>query len=90
MKHIPVQFHFILEILFKGKIIVRKVSTVDNPTNMLTKSARACQVCTLFEHRSFTMCLTMFVSMNLTKVKIVDTQINYVMYDVLHAQGYSH
>ncbi|KAM1262950.1 hypothetical protein ACFX13_028679 [Malus domestica] len=45
-KHIDVRFHFIREILSKRKIILQKVPTANNPTDMLTKALGP----TKFEH----------------------------------------
>ena len=37
-KHIDVLYHFIWDIIAHGKVTVRKISTHDNHTDMLTKS----------------------------------------------------
>ena len=37
-KHIDVRYHFVRDIVAQGKIIVHKISTEDNPANMLTKT----------------------------------------------------
>ena len=38
-KHIDVRYHFVREIIARGDIVVSKVGTQDNPTNMMiTKS----------------------------------------------------
>uniref|UniRef100_A0A5B7BYT4 Reverse transcriptase Ty1/copia-type domain-containing protein n=1 Tax=Davidia involucrata TaxID=16924 RepID=A0A5B7BYT4_DAVIN len=36
-KHIDVRFHFILEIVDEGDILLQKIGTADNPADMLTK-----------------------------------------------------
>ncbi|MGI4421791.1 Ty1/Copia family ribonuclease HI, partial [Klebsiella pneumoniae] len=36
-KHIDVRFHFIREILNEGDVLLEKISTQDNPADMLTK-----------------------------------------------------
>ena len=36
-KHIDVRLHFVRDILAEGNIIVKKVATEENPTNMITK-----------------------------------------------------
>ena len=36
-KHIDVKCHFISEIVSQGTIVVRKVATLDNPTDMMTE-----------------------------------------------------
>ena len=36
-KHIDVRFHFIREILEEGNILLQKINTAENPTDMLTK-----------------------------------------------------
>ena len=37
-KYIDVRYHFILDIIAHGEVTVRKISTHDNPADMLTKS----------------------------------------------------
>ena len=37
-KHIDVRYHFVHEIIACGDIVVSKVGTQDNPTNIMTKS----------------------------------------------------
>ena len=37
MKHIDVQFHFMREIIDEGKILLQKIMTVENPTDILIK-----------------------------------------------------
>jgi hypothetical protein len=37
-KHIDVRYHFIREIIVQGDIKVCKISTHDNPADMMTKS----------------------------------------------------
>ena len=37
-KHINVRYHFVEEIVAKGDIVVKKVSTLDNPADIMTKS----------------------------------------------------
>ena len=36
-KHINVRYHFVREIIARGDIVVNKVGTQDNPTEMMTK-----------------------------------------------------
>jgi len=36
-KHIDVHYHFLREIIWQGNIIVKKIGTSDNATDMLTK-----------------------------------------------------
>jgi hypothetical protein len=36
-KHIDVRYHFVRDIVVSGDIIVNKISTTDNPVDMLTK-----------------------------------------------------
>ena len=36
-KHIDARFHFIREIVTEGDILLQKISTADNPADMLTK-----------------------------------------------------
>ena len=36
-KHIDVRFHFVREILNEGDILLKKISTADNPADMMTK-----------------------------------------------------
>ena len=36
-KHIDVHYHFVREIVDKGNILLLKIETADNPTDMLTK-----------------------------------------------------
>lgn len=36
-KHIDVRYHFVREIVEDGNVLLQKVSTVDNPADMLTK-----------------------------------------------------
>ena len=36
-KHIDVRYHFLCEIIDRGDIVVSKVGTQDNPTDMMTK-----------------------------------------------------
>ncbi|PHT95696.1 hypothetical protein T459_03578 [Capsicum annuum] len=36
-KQIDVQYHFVREIIARGDIVVRKISTHNNPTDMMTK-----------------------------------------------------
>ncbi|KAG8492453.1 hypothetical protein CXB51_009584 [Gossypium anomalum] len=45
-KHIDVRYHFIRDIIARGDIVVRKISTHENPTDMMTKSLPI----TKFEH----------------------------------------
>ncbi|PHU21405.1 Ubiquitin carboxyl-terminal hydrolase 20 [Capsicum chinense] len=45
-KHIDVQYHFVREIIAHGDIVVSKISTHDNPTNMMTKTLPSAK----FEH----------------------------------------
>ena len=37
-KQIDVRYHFVREIITRGDIVVSKVGTQDNPTDMMTKS----------------------------------------------------
>jgi len=37
MKHIDVRFHFVREILKEGDVMLEKIHTKKNPTDMLTK-----------------------------------------------------
>ena len=37
-KHINVRYHFIREIISQGTVMMKKIGTVDNPTDMMTKS----------------------------------------------------
>nr|CAD1824769.1 unnamed protein product [Ananas comosus var. bracteatus] len=37
-KHIDVKFHFVRDVIGKRPVIVKKISTKDNPTDILTKS----------------------------------------------------
>ena len=37
-KHIDVRYHFVYEVIAHGDIVVSKVSTHDNPANMMTKA----------------------------------------------------
>ena len=45
-KHIDVRYHFVCEVIACGDIVVSKVSTHDNPTDMMTKTLPV----TKFEH----------------------------------------
>ena len=36
-KHIDVQYYFVHEIIARGDIVVRKISTHDNPADMMNK-----------------------------------------------------
>ena len=36
-KHINVRFHFVQKIIDKGKILLQKIKTTENPADMLTK-----------------------------------------------------
>ena len=36
-KHIDVRYHFVREIIEEGGVLVQKIKTDDNPTDMLTK-----------------------------------------------------
>ena len=38
MKHIDVRYHFIRDIIACGEVTIRKISTHENPVDMLTKS----------------------------------------------------
>ncbi|KAF3618096.1 hypothetical protein FXO38_33610, partial [Capsicum annuum] len=44
--HIDVRYHFVREIIARGDIVVRKISTHDNPTDMMTKTLPSAK----FEH----------------------------------------
>ena len=37
-KHIDVRYHFIKDVIEEGKITMKKVSTAENPTDMLNKA----------------------------------------------------
>ena len=37
MKHIDARYHFVREIIEEGGVLVQKIKTDDNPTDMLTK-----------------------------------------------------
>ena len=37
MKHIDVRYHFLWEIISEGRILLLKIGTVENPTDILTK-----------------------------------------------------
>ena len=37
IKHIDVRYHFVREVVAEGEILVKKIATVDNPADMLTK-----------------------------------------------------
>ena len=37
-KHIDVRYHFVRDVVARGDVVVEKVSTHDNPADMLTKS----------------------------------------------------
>ncbi|PHT35729.1 hypothetical protein CQW23_23429 [Capsicum baccatum] len=45
-KHIDVRYHFMREIISHGDIVVRKISTHDNPADMMTKTIPSVK----FEH----------------------------------------
>ncbi|KAG8493558.1 hypothetical protein CXB51_011740 [Gossypium anomalum] len=45
-KHIDVRYHFVRDIIARGDIVVSKISTHENPADMMTKSLRI----TKFEH----------------------------------------
>ncbi|KAG8482489.1 hypothetical protein CXB51_024203 [Gossypium anomalum] len=45
-KHIDVRYHFVCDIIARGDIVVSKISTHENPTDMMTKSLPI----TKFEH----------------------------------------
>ncbi|KAG8501467.1 hypothetical protein CXB51_003773 [Gossypium anomalum] len=45
-KHIDVRYHFVRDIIARGDIVVRKISTHENPADMMTKSLPI----TKFEH----------------------------------------
>ena len=36
-KHIDLRYHFISEIVSQGTVAIRKVATLDNPADMMTK-----------------------------------------------------
>ena len=36
-KHIDVRYHFVREVFEKGKILLQKIPTADNPADMMTK-----------------------------------------------------
>lgn len=37
MKHINIRYHFILDILVKGRVVVKKIVIAENPVDMVTK-----------------------------------------------------
>lgn len=37
MKHVNIRYHFIRDILAKGKVVVKKIATAENPADMMTK-----------------------------------------------------
>jgi hypothetical protein len=37
-KHIDIKYHFVRDVIEEGKLKVYKISTHDNPANMMTKS----------------------------------------------------
>ena len=45
-KHIDVRYHFVRDIIARGDIVVSKISTHENPADMMTKSLPI----TKFEH----------------------------------------
>lgn len=45
-KHIDVRYHFVRDIIARGDIVVSKISTHENPLDMMTKSLSI----TKFEH----------------------------------------
>ncbi|PHT28134.1 hypothetical protein CQW23_32274 [Capsicum baccatum] len=45
-KHINIRYHFVREIIGRGDIVVKKISTHDNPTDMMTKTLPSA----MFEH----------------------------------------
>ncbi|KAG8498692.1 hypothetical protein CXB51_005072 [Gossypium anomalum] len=45
-KHIDIRYHFVRDIIARGDIVLRKISTHENPTDMMTKSLPI----TKFEH----------------------------------------
>ena len=40
-KHIDVRYHFVREILEEGGVIIQKIPTTENPTDLLTKVVTA-------------------------------------------------
>ena len=40
-KHIDVKAHFIRDVISQGAIVVKKIVTAENPTNMMTKTIPA-------------------------------------------------
>ncbi|PHT27902.1 hypothetical protein CQW23_32497 [Capsicum baccatum] len=52
-KHIDIRYHFVREIIGRGVIVVSKISTHDNPTDMMTKTLPSAE----FEH-----CLDLILS----------------------------
>ena len=48
IKHIDVRYHFVCDVITHGDIVMSKVSTHDNPTDMMTKSLPIAK----FEHCS--------------------------------------
>jgi hypothetical protein len=37
IKHIDVKYHYVREIIVEGRLKISKISTHDNPTDMMTK-----------------------------------------------------
>ncbi|CAA6656774.1 unnamed protein product [Spirodela intermedia] len=37
-KNIDVKYHFVRDVIMQGKVDVKKVHTIENPTNILTKT----------------------------------------------------
>ena len=37
-KHIDVRYHFVRDVVLQGTVTVQKISTTENPADMLTKS----------------------------------------------------
>ncbi|KAG8492178.1 hypothetical protein CXB51_009620 [Gossypium anomalum] len=62
-KHIDVRYHFVRDIIARGDIVVSKISTHENPADMMTKSL----LVTKFEH-----CLDLFWIDNLMSKKMSD------------------
>ena len=38
MKHVDVRYHLIHDVIAQGDILVKKIGTIDNPVDMITKS----------------------------------------------------
>ena len=45
-KHIDIRMHFVRDVIAEGSVMVQKLSTEDNPVDMITKSVQT----TMFKH----------------------------------------